>query len=292
MKLVAVGDACCDCYVDEGVWYPGGQALNVAVNALHDGADAAGFLGILGGDARGRRLRELGEAEGVDFARCRRVMAPTSYWGVRIVDGDRHFDDRPEECQDELFGLRISQGDRAWLEGFDVCHTTNEAGVDASLSRLHETLPLSYDYSVYAWEDDAWVAQTAPHVDIAFLSGELEDGTPLAPQDILTFAQRLHAMGPQLVVCTMGVRGSLCSHAGLVSQAGIVEVDAVDAMGAGDSLRPPSSCAGLRAVTSGPRWLSLRSAQLPHVPWAAHGAIPSRTSAPARLAAYAMPSER
>ena len=235
MRLASVGDACCDCYLHEGVWYPGGQALNVAVNALHDGAEVAAFLGILGNDEWGTRLRELGEAEGVDFSRCRRVLAPTSFWGVRIVEGDRHFEDRSDECQDELFGLRISHADHAYLAGFDVCHTTNEAGVDASLSRLHDTLPVSYDYSVYAWEDDAWVSATAPFVDIAFLSGELEDGTPLFEQDILAFARRLHELGPQLVVCTRGSRGSLCSQAGEVSRAGIVPVDAVDTMGAGDS---------------------------------------------------------
>jgi fructoselysine 6-kinase len=42
MRIATVGDACCDCYLDEGVWYPGGQALNVAVNALQ-GVDTVGL---------------------------------------------------------------------------------------------------------------------------------------------------------------------------------------------------------------------------------------------------------
>lgn len=235
MRIATVGDACCDCYVDEGVWYPGGQALNVAVNALHDGAQEAGFLGIVGTDQRGRALCDLAAGEGVDLSRCRVVQEPTSYWGVRIVDGDRQFEDRAEECLDELYGLRISSADRMWLRGFDVCHTTNEAGVDASLELLHKTLPVSYDYSVFAWEHDDWVVQTAPHVDIAFLSGELEDGTRLSEADILAFARHLHDLGPRLVVCTQGVRGSICSNEGMVHREGIVAVDAVDAMGAGDS---------------------------------------------------------
>lgn len=235
MRIATVGDACCDCYLDEGVWYPGGQALNVAVNALHDGAEAAGFLGIVGADQRGQMLRELAAGEGVDLSRCRVVQEPTSYWGVRIVDGDRQFEDRSEECLDELYGLRISGADRTWLGCFDVCHTTNEAGVDVSLERLHKTLPVSYDYSVYAWDDESWVTATAPHIDIAFLSGEREDGTLLDEKDICAFARRLHELGPQLVVCTLGSRGSLCSCAGDLSHAGIVPVEVADTMGAGDS---------------------------------------------------------
>ena len=32
MKLIAIGDNVTDCYIDEGVYFPGGNAVNVAVN--------------------------------------------------------------------------------------------------------------------------------------------------------------------------------------------------------------------------------------------------------------------
>ena len=32
MKLIAVGDNVTDCYLDEGIYYPGGNAVNVAVD--------------------------------------------------------------------------------------------------------------------------------------------------------------------------------------------------------------------------------------------------------------------
>ena len=47
MKLVSIGDCVADGYLDEGVFYPGGQAVNVAANAMLDGAEKASFLGIL-----------------------------------------------------------------------------------------------------------------------------------------------------------------------------------------------------------------------------------------------------
>ena len=31
MKLIAIGDNVTDCYMDEGVYFPGGNAVNVAV---------------------------------------------------------------------------------------------------------------------------------------------------------------------------------------------------------------------------------------------------------------------
>lgn len=33
MRLIAVGDNVTDSYVEQGVYYPGGQAVNVAANA-------------------------------------------------------------------------------------------------------------------------------------------------------------------------------------------------------------------------------------------------------------------
>lgn len=33
MKLIAVGDNVTDCYLNEGVFYPGGCCVNVAVNS-------------------------------------------------------------------------------------------------------------------------------------------------------------------------------------------------------------------------------------------------------------------
>ena len=41
MKLIAVGDNVTDCYVDDNVYYPGGNAVNVVVKTKRDGAEKA-----------------------------------------------------------------------------------------------------------------------------------------------------------------------------------------------------------------------------------------------------------
>ena len=37
MKIICAGDNVVDCYVDQGVYYPGGNAVNVAVNCKRYG---------------------------------------------------------------------------------------------------------------------------------------------------------------------------------------------------------------------------------------------------------------
>ena len=58
MKLICIGDNVVDCYLDEGVCYPGGDAVNVAVHAKRCGAEKVTYMGVFGNDAeaaRGRR---------------------------------------------------------------------------------------------------------------------------------------------------------------------------------------------------------------------------------------------
>ena len=50
MKLIAVGDNVTDCYLDEGIYYPGGNAVNVAVDCKRDGAEKVNYIGVFGND--------------------------------------------------------------------------------------------------------------------------------------------------------------------------------------------------------------------------------------------------
>ena len=47
MKLIAIGDNVTDCYMDEGVYFPGGNAVNVAVNCKKNGAERSIILVFL-----------------------------------------------------------------------------------------------------------------------------------------------------------------------------------------------------------------------------------------------------
>lgn len=228
MRLIAVGDNVTDSYVEQGVYYPGGQAVNVAANAAQDGAEAAAYLGVFGDDARADHIRVSLAEEGVSLVRCRKAYAATAAPGVRILDGDRVFMRGPRDSVAHLLKLRICKEDLQYFGGFDVCHTTNESGTEDDLAAIHGVTAVSFDFSTE--RDEAYLAKVAPNVNIAFCSG---DG--LSQTDCEAFARHLQTLGPQMVIITMGGRGSVCIADGTLYRQSIREVNAVDSMGAGDS---------------------------------------------------------
>lgn len=228
MRLIALGDCCGDRYVEDGVFYPGGQAVNVAANARRDGAEASAFLGIFADDYMADHIRAALDEEGVTCERCRVAHGHTPSAGVRIVDGDRVFCGGKRDSVAHLFRMRIVREDLELLSRYDVCHTTNDAGVDEFLADIRSAVPLSYDFST--GHDDDYLRRICPNIDIAFFS---DAGLDDAGVDALI--GRAHELGTRLVVVTKGSRGSVCSDGGCRFEQGIVPVEAVDAMGAGDS---------------------------------------------------------
>ena len=228
MRLIALGDCVADRYVDDGVFYPGGQAVNVAVNARRDGAESASYLGIFADDYFAEHIRSVLADEGVETDRCRVAHGTTPGPGVRLVDGERVFLGGRRDSVAHLLRMRIAREDLELLACYDVCHTTNDAGIDEFLPQIHGVVPLSYDFSTD--HDDAYLSHICPSVDIAFFSGE-----GLGRQDAEELMHRAHGLGCSLVVVTMGALGSLCFDGVSVHECGITKVDAIDTMGAGDS---------------------------------------------------------
>ncbi|MBQ3283788.1 MAG: hypothetical protein IJI16_02625 [Atopobiaceae bacterium] len=228
MKLVSLGDNVCDCYLDEGVFYPGGQAVNVAVDAKRSGAERSAYLGVLADDDRATYLRDCMAKEGVELDRARCAHGTTAGPGVRLVNGDRQFFAGARDTVAHLLGLRIAREDLEYLSGFDVCHTTNEAGIDHELARIHQAVTVSYDFSDSF--DDEVLERVCPNVDIAFFST-----ARIGADGIDALIEKAHALGCKVVVATRGEEGSTCSDGKTRHEQGICQVDAIDTMGAGDS---------------------------------------------------------
>ena len=91
MRIVGVGDNVLDRYVDQGLMYPGGNAVNVPVLALRFGAEAAAYVGAVGDDEGGSWLLEALGLEGLDTSRVKVLPERNSYSRVALVDGDRTF---------------------------------------------------------------------------------------------------------------------------------------------------------------------------------------------------------
>ena len=123
MQLICIGDNVADCYLDEGIYYPGGNAVNVAVNAKRDGAERVGYIGVFGNDSEAENIEKDILSEGVETVRSRKVYAPSAHPGVRLEDGDRVFVRGKRDTCQHLFSIRIVDEDIELILEYDLIHT-------------------------------------------------------------------------------------------------------------------------------------------------------------------------
>ena len=228
MKLIAIGDNVTDCYVDEGVYFPGGNAVNVAVNCKKNGAARVNYIGVFGNDDRADYIKECLKEEGVEYERSRKVYAPTAQPRVFLKDGDRVFGAGPRDSFQHLFAIKIVKEDVELIQDFDICHTSCFSNLEYELPALSEICQVSFDFSER--REDAYLERTCPYLTFAFFSGsDLEESQC---EDLL---KKVHGLGTRVAGITRGSKGAMFYDGEKLYRQGIKKVEAVDTMGAGDS---------------------------------------------------------
>ena len=223
-RVLGIGDNTVDIYVDHGLQFPGGNAVNVAVLCKRMGAEAA-YLGCIGNDALGDIIRDALVSEEIDISHLRVMSEPNSWSRIRHVGTDRVFDGNNPSKRD-AYGLTAEDFD--WIGGFDLAHSSIYSKLEDDLPRIRSAGPvLSFDFS--SEYDDDYIARVAPHVDLAFLSSPDADAAACA-----ALARRVASFGPSLVVVTRGAEGALAFEGDRIEQQPIVPADVVDTLGAGD----------------------------------------------------------
>jgi fructoselysine 6-kinase len=224
-RLLGLGDNTIDTYVDAGLQFPGGNAVNVAVMARRLGAEAS-YLGCWGDDEGGALLDVALRTEGVDLSHVRRVVGgETARARIAHENGDRRFiGARP--------GVRaryaLAAEDLAFIAAHDAVHTSCNSDLDGELARIAAAARLlSYDYSE-KWTEER-LLRTLPAVDIAFLSapGRGDD-------ECAALLARCLASGAAIAVVTRGAQGVLARDASGIRRQGVVPIVPVDTLGAGD----------------------------------------------------------
>ncbi len=222
-RLLTVGDNVVDQYPERGLFFPGGNAVNVAVHARRLGAVSA-YIGAVGTDRAGEVVLGSLAEEGVDVSRTRVIDGPNAYAVVRVVDGNRVFGHGDLgvsvfECSDE--DLRAA-GD------FDLVHTGECSHVEDQVPKLARAAKrLSFDFSE---RDQAYIDSLAPHVDIAVRSMPGADR-----QGAVDEARRIQALGPRTVAVTLGPGGAVIVHEDEEQWAPAPRGVIVDTLGAGDA---------------------------------------------------------
>ena len=234
MRVLGFGDNFIDKFVDRRTYYPGGNAVNVAVFARELGAQA-GYLGVFGNDELAAHLKTTLTELGVTIDHSVVKDGETGWAEVEVVDGDRVFRAWNEGGVTVAEPYVIDDDTLQWAsDNFDVVHSGAYAGVAGELLKLSGKGPLlSYDFSEEdEFRTDAELAKLCPHLDLALFSGA--EGDRAALSDALARAV-VHGAG--MALGTLGVEGSiLWDGKRLVDQVASDPGGAVvDSMGCGDS---------------------------------------------------------
>lgn len=229
MKLITVGDNVADTYVDSHIFYPGGNCVNVAVDAKKAGAVAVGYMGVFGNDKQAEHIQEALRDENVDLINCRQIYAPTAQPSVFITaDGDRQFAAGPKGSAQHLVKLRLTPEDVQNISEYDVLHTGIDANIDQELVTLKSSVKIGYDFSDV--KDEEYLAEVLPNVNYAFFSG-----SEMTDEMAEEFAKSCLAQGPDIVIVTRGGQPALVMSKDAYCYQEPQLADIVDTMGAGDS---------------------------------------------------------
>ena len=224
VRVLGIGDNTVDIYVDQGVQFPGGNAVNIAVLTKRIGADAA-YLGCIGNDFLGEMIHDALVAEGIDISHLRRIDGPNSWSRIRHSNNDRWFDGNHPGGRDDY---QLKPVDYDFIATFDLAHSSVYSRLEGELPRIKAAArALSFDYS--SEYTPGYIASTAPHIDIAFLSAAGDDD-----EACRALARQVASHGPKLVVITRGALGALCFDGAAFTAQGIVKTSVADTLGAGD----------------------------------------------------------
>lgn len=217
-----------DCYVDEGVYFPGGNAVNVAMNCKKNGAARVNYIGVFGDDDRADYIKECLTEEGVEFLRSRKVCAHTAQPRVYLKDGDRVFGPGPRDSCQHLFAIKLVTEDMDLIREFDICHTSCYSNLEYELPALSRICQVSFDFSDK--RDDAYLERVCPYLTFAFFSG-----SDLEKDRCQALLRKARELGVKIAGITRGAKGAIFYDGENFYHQGIKETEVVDTMGAGDS---------------------------------------------------------
>ena len=230
MKMIAVGDNVTDCYIHQKVYYPGGNAVNVAVNCKRNGFfDEVAYIGVFGNDENAAHIKWALDQEQVTYDRARTICARSGRPGVSLVDGDRVFLGGPQDTAQHIVRLRLIQEDMDYISRFDICHTSCYSNLEPELPKLQKLCQISFDFSEYRSPD--YLKTVCPFIRFAFFSG-----AEMGEEEVFAHMNLCHSLGTEVVGVTQGKRGAMFSWNGKRYHQGIKPIEnVIDTMGAGDS---------------------------------------------------------
>lgn len=228
LTAVSVGDNSVDEYVNHGVRRIGGCASNTAIYLQRAGIPTS-YVGAVGDDREGQFIIEHLRGEALDLSHLHVVPGKTALTRVIVRGGEREFLNEDLGVGENF---RLSADDVEFIARHSLAHFYIWGFGAEHLPTLHARgVRTSFDFSSPERYTPEQLSRIIPYVDIAFFSG-----AHFHDEDAVNaFVRDMHARGPQLVVVTLGARGSLAFDGREIYPQRAIETNVVDTLGAGDA---------------------------------------------------------
>lgn len=229
MRALGLGDNVFDVYENMGVAYPGGNAVNVAVNVARMGHEA-GYLGAIATDAKGDLMASILAAENVDTTGCPRPVGTTTKCCIEdVFDGERSF--KRNELGDNWVGpLDLLPEHIARAASYDIVFSSCYAKMASQMGKLCDIPGLVvFDFGEKdKYRTAEYLAQVLPAIDLAQFSM-----SGASVQEVQAAVERMDISC--LVLVTRGSQAPLVLLDGEVVEGLPSHGAAIDTMGAGDA---------------------------------------------------------
>ncbi|WP_078544738.1 PfkB family carbohydrate kinase [Litchfieldia alkalitelluris] len=230
MKLITIGDNVVDCYLDQQKYYPGGNCVNVAVNAKRNGASEVAYIGIFGNDEPAEHIKYVLKQEGIDYRFSRDVIGISGQPQVTLTeDNDRIFVGGPKNTVQHKFKIQLVQEELDYIKTFGLSHVSCYSSMESELPKLSQVSKVSYDFSNK--KDLTYIESIAPYISYAFFSA-----AELSKEEFDRFINDLAVFQFEVIGLTRGGRPAIFVKNGRIYEQNLRDISVVDTMGAGDSL--------------------------------------------------------
>jgi ribokinase len=214
----------------------GGKGANQAVAATRLGARVS-LIGSVGDDDYGRQLRRLAEDAGVDVGSVQMVDSPTGV-ALIVVDGRGQNIIAVASGANALTGPAVVDTAASLISGADLLVAQLEVPVEALSAAAERARAGDIPFLLNAAPAGPDIRNLLSLVTV-LLVNETElsvlSGHTVAEGQEEEAAKELLGVGPEIVVVTLGARGSLAACSDLVVAVPSFPVRAVDSTGAGDA---------------------------------------------------------
>jgi len=230
VKVLGYGDNVIDHYLNKKIMYPGGNALNFAVNAYKNNVTAA-YLGEFGNDVQGNYIKSILEEIGIDISYCTQPGdAKTEIANVQIESGERVFVGTERGTRR---AIKLTDHVLSYISHFSLVHSGCHAATEEELPKLKKIPVLrSFDFSdPEKYRTDQYLERVAPHIDMAIFSCSNDSETEMS-----RLYDACRSFGVRYILMTRGEKNPIF-YCGTAKYEGHVKMlDHVrDTMGAGDA---------------------------------------------------------